>query len=164
MSSLPSSKNTIWSCISLCLLGWMAGCLNCLDTDKGKENFQRSIFMTLSKSPGTLDCGICMCHVAQLKKLFHCWGLLKCIAVWCFSFNVCQFVFGKDFPCLFVWVIITNNSHFDIQYMEIKSPPGIKDTCSWYPADLVYKLGIFFFFVCMCVCVCFFPQTTKHNY
>lgn len=47
---------------------------------------------------------------------------------------------------------MTNNSHFDTQYMEIKSLPGLKDTCFWYPADLVYKLGILF------VCVCFSPN------
>lgn len=152
MSSLPSGENTIWSCISLCLPGWMSGCLTCLETDKRKKNFQKSTFMTLSKSPGRLDCRIYMGHVVQLKKIFHCWGLPKCTALWCFSFNVCQFVFGKDILCLFVWVIMTNNSHFDTQYMEIKSLPGLKDTCFWYPADLVYKLGILF------VCVCFSPN------
>lgn len=154
MSSLPSGENTIWSCISLCLPEWMAGCLTCLETDKGKENFQKSTFMTLSWSPGTLGCRVYVGHVVQLKELFHWWGFPKCIAMWCFSFNVCQFVFGKDILCLFVWVIMTTNSHFDSQYMEIKSPPGAEDACFWYPADLVYKQGL-----CVCVCMCaFFPK------
>lgn len=50
---------------------------------------------------------------------------------------------------------MTTNSHFDSQYMEIKSPPGAEDACFWYPADLVYKQGLC---VCVCVCVRFSPN------
>lgn len=145
-----SGENTIYSSIYYGFLKWIQvrQIPICLETRKkefvlGKEG-NGNTPETFSTSPDTWDCRDSRplpCCAAQravplrrISKVHHKAALLFSL---CFHFiSVSSF---WEWHSVCVWVITTNNSHFDIWGMEANSFPDPKDTCFWYPADLIYK-------------------------